>query len=275
MEKEEKKREVAFDENNHVDVKNEFITAEYPDGMKATDMKMLRFVISQCKQGDKEFFEYEFSAADIAEYMGLDTHNLYREAAEMTEKRLFNCNLRIGTEKKHELIHLFSKCSYQDGIFTMRMDEQAARLFLNLRGNFTEIPIAPILSMRNKNSIRIYELICQKFMSEYPYADCARVIDISLEELRKVTETEGKKSYDQAGHLREKVLAPSLEEIEKAAEWKIIVKNKKRSRRIIGYELTVWSRNGWEVIEKYKREGKFPPKGELPGQMSIMDYLEQ
>lgn len=274
MKKKDEKREVSFNEDNHVDVKNEFITAEYPDGIKAADMKMLRFVISQCKRGDKEFFEYEFSAAEIAEYMNMDKFNLYREAKDMTEKRLFNCNLRIGTNDDHELIHLFRKCKYRNGVFTMRMDDEAASLFLSLRGNFTEIPIAPILAMRNKNSIRIYEMICQKFMSNYPYADCAKVIDISLEELRKVTETEGKKSYDHTGHLKNKVLTPSLAEIEEAAGWKIIVENKKRGRRITGFELTVWSRAGWEVIEKYKHEGKIPPRmvqKELPGQMSIFD----
>ena len=272
MKKKDDKREVSFNEDNHVDVKNDFITAEYPDGMKAADMKMLRFVISQCKKGDKEFFEYEFSATDIAEYMNMDRHNLFKEALDMTEKRLFNCNLRIGTRNKHELIHLFKKCTYQDGKFTMKMDEEAARLFLGLRGNFTEIPIAPILAMRNKNSIRIYEVICQKFMSKYPYADCAKVIDIPLEELRKVTETEKKKSYDHTGHLKNKVLTPSLAEIEEAAGWKIIVKDKKRGKKITGFELTVWSRAGWETIEKYKKEGKFPPREELPGQMSIFDY---
>lgn len=277
MKKDRERREVTFNEDNHVDVKNEFITADYPDGIKAADMKMLRFVISQCKRGDKEFFEYEFSAEDIARHMNIDKHNLYKEAQDMTEKRLFNCNLRIGTKDDHELIHLFKKCKYKDGMFTMRMDEEAARLFLNLRGNFTEIPIAPILAMKNKNSIRIYEMICQRFMSHYPYANNAMVVNISLEELRKVTETEGKKSYDHSGHLKNKILNPSLLEIESAASWKIIVKDLKRSRRIIGFELTVWDRNGYEVMERCKREGTLPPMPKyrnddvLPGQMSLFD----
>lgn len=278
MEREDNKhrREISFNEDNHVDVKNEFITAEYPDGMKAADMKMLRFVISQCRKGDKEFYEYEFSAADIAEYMNMDRHNLYRDALDMAEKRLFNCNLRIGTKSKHRLIHLFKRCTYQNGKFTMRMDEEAASLFLGLRGNFTEIPIAPILEMKNKNSIRIYELICQKFMSHYPYADCAKVIDIPLKELREITETAGKKSYDHTGHLKNKILIPSLAEVEEAAGWKIVLKDIKRGRRIIGFTLEVWSRSGWEVTEKYKREGKLPDwmeQKDLPGQMSIFEFI--
>ncbi len=274
MEKEEKKREVSFSEDNHVDVKNDFISAEYPDGMKAADMKMLRFVISQCRKGDKEFFEYEFSASEIAEHFHMDRHNLYKEAADMVEKRLFNCNLRIGSEKDYELIHLFKKSRYKDGTFTMKMDEEAADLFLNLRGQFTEIPIYPILQMRSKNSIRIYELICQKFMSCYPHAEIATSIDCTLEELRKITEADTRKSYDHAGHFKDKILFPSLAEIETAANWKIICTDIKRSRRITGFRLEVWSAAGYAYIEKCKAEGRLPEQEQddnIPGQMSFFD----
>lgn len=274
-----KKREVSFSEDNHIDIKNPAIEAVYPDGIKASDLKMMRFVMSQCKKGDTEFFEYEFNATDIADHLNLDRHNLYREALKMTEERLFNCNLKIGSENDHELVHIFKKCKYKNGTFVMRMDDEASKYFLELRNNFTEIPIAPILTMKNKNSIRIYELICMKFMSRYPYADNATSINVTLEELRKVTETEGRKSYDQAGHLKERILNPSIEEIEKAADWKIIVTNLKRSRQVIGFNLEVWSRSGWEVIEKYKRDGILPPTKKnpdsLPGQMSFFDILEQ
>ena len=279
MKNEIENRETTFSEVNHVDVKNEFITAEYPDGIKATDMKMLRFVISQCKRGDKQFYEYEFTASDIAKHMNVDKFNLYREAQDMTEKRLFNCNLRIGTPEDHELIHLFKKCKYKDGTFIMRMDDEAAQLFLNLKGNFTEIPIAPILTMKNKNSIRIYELICQKFMSHYPYADNALSVNISLDELKKITETEGKKSYEHTGHLKNKILNPSLSEIGDTANWKIIVKDIKRSRKIIGFSLEIWDRTGYEVIEECKRNGTLPPRPKykdddnIPGQMSIYDFI--
>jgi plasmid replication initiation protein len=273
MDEKRKKREVVFNEEHHVDVKNEFITADYPEKVTAADMKMLRFIISQCQQGDREFFEYEFSAADIAEFLNMDKFNLYREARDMTEKRLFNCNLRIGAEEDHELIHLFKKCKYRKGLFTMQMDDEAARLFLDLTKNFTEIPIAPILMMKNKNSIRIYELICQKFMSKYPYNRNAKVITISLEELRTVTDALNKKSYDHAGHFKDKILKPSIKEIETAADWKIEVKDLKRSRKVTGFELTVWDRYGYELVEKYKQEGTIPPPDdELPGQMTIFDY---
>ncbi len=276
MEINEKKREVSFSEDNHVDVKNEFITAQYPDGMKAADLKMLRFIISQCKKGDKEFFEYEFSASSIAEHFNMDKSNLIREARDMTEKRLFNCNLMIGTEDDHRLFHLFRECRYKGGVFTMQMDEKAADLFLRLEERFTEIPIAPILEMRNKNSIRIYELICQKFMGKYPFSNNATSVEASIEELRKITDTEKQKSYDKAGHFKERILNPALAEIENCADWKIIVGHKKKGKKVDGFMFEVWSRSGWEIMEKYKKDGTLPPilqrMNETKGQQSLLDY---
>lgn len=277
MKKDKEKKEVSFNEDNHVDVKNTFIKAQYPEGMKAIDHKVLRFVISQCQKGDKKFFEYEFSAMDLAKFLNTDRFNLYREADEMTKKRLFNCNLEIKDRNKSgkgKLIHLFGECDYDNGTFTMQLDSKASELFLDLQANFTEIPIAPILLMKNKNSIRIYELICQRFMSHYPYADHATSINVTLDELREITETKDKKSYDHTGHFKNKILNPSITEIEACAEWKIIVTNLKRSKQVVGYNLEVWSQYGYEQVEKSKRTGELLP-GRKPdddkNQMTLWD----
>lgn len=284
MEKKEKKeRKADYGENNKVTTRNDFVTADYPSQMTAADHKMLRLVISQCRKEDREFFEYQFSAVDIAAHFGLDTSNVYREAQESV-RRLFNCNLKVGeSEKEYELLHIFKTAKYKEGIFTMQLSDEVRRLFLRLKGHFTNAPLLPILEMRNKNSIRIYELICMKLMSNFPHADIAISVEVTLEELRKVTETEKTKSYDHISHFKERVLFPSIKEIEEAADWKIICTDKKRSRRVVGFDLEIWTKSGYVVMERYKREGILPPEPKykqatdydmdmpLPGQLSIFD----
>lgn len=274
-------RKPKYDDDNKVTVRNDFVKADYPREMTATDLKLLRLVIAQCRKSDTEFYEYQFNAVDIAEQFGMDKSNLYREAKKSV-KRLFKCDLEVGTADEYELLHIFRTAKYKSGVFTMQLSEEVDKLFLQLKRNFTNIPILPILAMKNKNSIRIYELICQKFMSHYPYADHAVSVSMTLEELREITKTTQAKSYDHISHFKNKVLNPSIAEIEEAADWKILVKPKKLSRKIIGFDLEVWSRNGWEVIEKCKREGTLPPmpkyREETPeepmeGQMTIFDYL--
>lgn len=252
-------RKADYNEDNKVTVRNDFVKADYPAQMTATDLKLLRLVVAQCRKSDTEFYEYQFNAVDIADLFGIDKSNLYREA-QKSVRRLFKCDLEVGTKEEYELLHIFKTAKYKSGVFTMQLSDEVEKLFLRLKKNFTNIPLLPILAMRSKNSIRIYELICQRFMSHYPYADVAMIVKITLEELREVTDTTKSKSYDHISHLKSKILAPSIKEIETAADWKIIVKDLKLSRRIVGFELTVWDRNGYEIIEKCKREGTLPPR---------------
>lgn len=256
----EKKREADYRPEVKLTVRNDFVTADYPIDITATDLKILRMVIAQCRKNDTEFMEYDFSAMDLAEKFNMDKSNLYRVARSCV-KRLFKCDLTVGDDKKFEMLHIFRTAKYEDGWFTMKLSEEVEKLFLQLSRDFTDMPLLPILSMRNKNSIRIYELICRKFMRHYPYADHAMEITISTEELRKVTETSNTKSYDHTGHLKSRVLIPSITEIEKAAGWKIFCSDLKKSRKITGFCLEIWSRDGWEYIQDCKEKGILPNRG--------------
>ena len=147
-------------------------------------------------------------------------------------------------------------------------------LFLNLKSNFTNIPLEHIVLMKNKNSIRIYEVIRQKMMNHFPRADVYTVIEITAEEIREVTETVDKKSYNHVGHLKDRLLLPALAEIESATNWKIVCKDLKRGRKVFGFELEIWSSTGYAYIEMCKAEGKIPQiarDDQIPGQMSLFD----
>lgn len=268
----EKKREPDYRPEVKLTVRNDFVTADYPIDITATDLKILRMVIAQCRKNDTEFMEYDFSAVDLAEKFNMDKSNLYR-VARACVKRLFKCDLTVGDDKKFEMLHIFRTVKYEDGRFTMRLSEEVEKLFLQLNRDFTNMPLLPILAMRNKNSIRIYELICQKCMGHYPFADHVTEITITTEELRKVTETLNTKSYDHVGHLKSRVLVPSIMEIEKSASWKIFCNDLKKSRKVIGFRLEIWNRNGWEYVEDCKRKGIIPKQNDqIKGQTSIFDF---
>lgn len=263
------KREADYREDIKLTVRNDFVTADYPIDITATDLKILRMVIAQCRKDDKEFMEYDFSAIDLAEKFNMDKSNLYR-VARACVKRLFKCDLTVGDDKNFEMLHIFRTVRYENGRFTMRLSEEMEKLFLQLNRDFTNMPLLPILGMRNKNSIRIYELICWKLMGQYPYADHATEIMLSTEELRKVTETSKTKSYDHTGHLKSRILIPSITEIESAAGWKILIDDVKKSRKVIGFRLEVWGRIGYEYVQDCKAKGIIPDQ--IPGQMSISDF---
>ena len=273
-------REVSYDERNKVVVHNDFIKAIYPANITATDLKLMRFVISQCRKNDTSFYEYSFSVSDIADRFHIDADNMYSAAHKMV-LRLFACNLQIGDEKKYELIHIFSKVKYNSGIFTMQLGKDMKSLCLQLQRNFTSIPLLPVLAMKNKRSIRIFELIYEKLKGNLPYADVVVSVYISLNELREITETESSKSYEHMSYFRRRIIDPAVEEIEQAADWKIILSNVKSGREIKGLNFELWSRKSYEYIEDCKRKGIIPNRGnheaeediQVPGQLNISDWL--
>jgi plasmid replication initiation protein len=278
---ESQKRDVDYGEKNKVTVSNDFIKADYPKGITAMDLKLMRFVISQCRKGDTAFYEYQFSVTDIADRFHIDRMNMYRWA-HASVRRLFNCNLEIGTKQDYELLHIFRTAKYKAGTFTMQLDEKTEKKFLQLRRDFTSIPLLPVLAMKGKNSIRIYEVLCEKLMGNMPYADTAMSIYVSLEELRQITETEDKKSYDHLSHFKNKIILPSVNEIEIGADWKVIINDVKRGKKVIGINFEIWSRPSWEYIQDCKEKGILPNRGkygndeeQVPGQMTFADYFKE
>lgn len=281
------KRETDYDieQKNKVSVRNDFVKAIHPDRMDLKTMKLFRLVISQCRMSDTELYSYDFKVSDLGKALDIDSSNIYKDTEAMC-LNMMQMVLKYGggsPGKSWKMKHIFESCNYDSktGTLTIKLHEEMADLVLRLSGQFTQIPVSSILMMKSKYAIRLYELICGKMMSTKPYGDVSVSVQLSLEEIRTATGTDKKKSYDQVGHIKQKVLLPAIQDIESATGykdlkdctgWKIIVTDIKHGRKVTGFNLEIWSRAGWETIEKYKREGKFPPREELPGQMSIFDY---
>ncbi len=273
------KRDPDYRTDNKMVVRNDFIYADHPIGMSIHAMRLLRIAITQCRKNDNEFFMYEFKVSDLADMIGCSRDNLYRVADEITDQLLrviLKTNKLENIKSSGKKHVVFDVCEYDKGIIRLQIHQQMKDLLLNLSpkfGNFTRVPLAPMLLMQSKYAMRIFELICQQMMSLFPYADHATEIEVSLDDLRLVTDTVKQKTYDKISNFKNKVFLPSIADIEKAAEWKIICTDIKRSRRIVGFNLQIWSASGYAYLEYCKKTGKIPVEknDDIPGQMSLFD----
>lgn len=278
------KRDVDYRKENKMVVSNEYVKAIHPDRMSLNAMKLFRLVVTQCKLKDKEFFEYDFKITDLAEAFNIDRHSIYRETESMSIS-MMQMILRYGADDPKDgwkLKHIFESCEYLpgSGVITVKLHPDMTDLFLQLKRDFTQIPIASLLLMRSKYAIRLFEVLCEKMRNCLPYADTATEVILTLEEIRRATGTDKKKTYDKTSNLKARVLRPSLSEIEESAGWKILCYDLKKGRAVIGFRLEVWSRNGWEYVEDCKAKGILPNRGnreyesQVPGQMNIFEYLK-
>lgn len=277
------KRESNYNPDNKMVVSNHYIHAIHPEKMNINAMKLFRLAITQCRMSDKGFYEYDFRIQDIAKAFEIDADNLYRDVQENCKKMMQSLLYYGDGNPKHDWKYktIFDECSYNSktGTITVLLSDKMTDLFLQLKRDFTRIPISAVLTMKSKYAIRLYELICEKLNSRFPYADTATEIQLSLDEARKVTGTETKKTYDKISNFKSKVLLPSIREIEDNASWKIVLTDLKSGRKVTGFDMVVWSRNGWEYIEDCKRKGIIPDRGpaaeeQLDGQMNIYDFIK-
>lgn len=278
------KREVDYKKENKMVVSNDYVKAIHPDRMSLNAMKLFRLVVTQCRLKDEEFFEYDFKITDLAEAFSIDRHNLYKETQAMCIN-MMQMVLLYGEgnpQKSWKMKHIFDECSYEDGSGTIKvkLHPDMTDLFLKLKRDFTQIPIASVLLMRSKYSIRMFEILCEKMRNCMPYADTATEVTLTLEEIRIATGTDKKKTYNRISNLKDKVVKPSLAEIETAADWKIICTDLKQGRTVTGFRLEVWGRNGWEYIQDCKEKGILPNRGkygndeeQIPGQITLFDYI--
>jgi len=305
MGKREERTEIDYNPDNKMTVSNTYIRAVHPDRMGVNSMKLFRLAITQCRMNDKEFFEYSAYPGDLAKAFGTNRKDIYRDIAKHS-KDLLQSIIVYGDGNPHHKKGgrtIFSRVEYDPETkeIYIKLNPDVTELFLQLKRNFTQIPICSILAMKSKHSIRIYELICQELRGSYPFADTAMEVVIPLEAAREITGTDvqtltekGKKktinkSYDHVGHFRAKVLQPALEDIETAASWHIECKDIKRRNKITGFSLTIWTAAGWQMVQKsiqsgeplprpkHRQDPEQPeqPEMQIPGQMSLMDWIQE
>lgn len=278
------KREADYNKENKMVVRNDYVKAIHPDRMSVNAMKLFRLTIAQCRMNDEELFEYTFKAEELAKAFHIESKNLYREIQSMCMS-MMQMVLLYGEgdpRKSWTMKHIVERCTHEQGSgeIVIQLHKDMTDLLLRLKRDFTKVPIASVLLMRSKYSIRLFELLCEKIKNCLPYADTATEVTLTLEEIRKATGTDKKKTYDKTSNLKARVFNPSLSEIEESAEWKILCYDLKKGRKVIGFRLEIWSRNGWEYIEDCKAKGIIPNRGnreyesQIPGQMSIFDYVK-
>lgn len=276
-------RDADYGKENKMVVRNDYVKAIHPDRMSVNAMKLFRLTIAQCKMNDKELFVYRFKVEDLAKAFNIESRNLYREVQSMCIS-MMQMVLLYGEDdprKSWTMKHIVEQCSHEQGSgeIVIQLHSEMTDLLLKLKKNFTKVPIASILLMRSKYSIRILEVLYEKMRNCLPFADTATEVTLTLEEIRKATGTEKKKTYDRISNLKDTILNPALNEIEETAGWKILRYDLKKGRKVTGFRLEVWSRNGWEYIEDCKAKGIIPNRGnreyesQIPGQMSIFDFM--
>ncbi len=219
---------------------NGLIDAQDLSSLSLNARKLFYVAVSQCKQNDKELYEYETTPAELAEMWGIDRSNVYREADKITTELMkIVITLRTG-KKSFQKRHLFEKCNYDDDAkLTFKLHNEMTDLLLGLKKDFSKPLVWDFMKMRSPYSMALWHLFQKEMKSFKPMMTQRIEFDISLEELRAVTGTE--KKLKQIGQFKERVLDKALKEIKRNCWVNITYDNIKRGRTVTGFRFTAES----------------------------------
>lgn len=227
---------------------NGLIDAQDLSSLSLNARKLFYVAVSQCRQNDKELYEYETTPAELAEMWGIDRSNVYREADKITTELMkIVITLRTG-KKSFKKRHLFEKCNYDDdAVLTFKLHNEMTDLLLGLKKDFSKPLVWDFMKMRSPYSMALWHLFQKEMKSFKPMMTQRIEFDISLEELRAVTGCENK--FKSISEFKRFVLDKALKEIKRNCWVDIKYTNIKRGRTVTGFRFTAESIWGYMNVD--------------------------
>ncbi len=190
---------------SNVVVKDNDLIQKAKNDLTLNEQKLINFMISLIKPGDKDFQTYKIKMLDFAKLTGIDKRHIYREFKKIIES-IESKAFWFENEQVIARMHWVIKPKYikEAGVIELKLDPDIKRYLIGLQGDFTKYELYNILSLKSKYSVSLYELF-----KSYSFKS---TFTIKTEELKENIGADIP-SYKYFGMFREKVLERSINDI--------------------------------------------------------------
>lgn len=234
------KTEMCLNGENYVVMSNDLIKGK--SNLSLNELKLLRLTIMQVLKEDTDLRTYQINISELAELLDITSPSIYRDVDDMTTHLLQEI-VYVGDgnpKHKYKKFQWCSDCEYDNGVVTIRLHDNLKPYLLELKEHYTQYVLQDILILKTVYAVRMYELIVEELRTKV-YADKTATIELSIDTIRKATNTETK--YEQTAMLKVRVIDSAISEINEKLGYHITYVPIKRSRKIVGYRFTVESKN--------------------------------
>lgn len=217
---------------------NRLITANGLGNLSLYARKLFLLAISQCRQSDKEFFEYQISASDFAELTKVRKDHICEMANKLTDELLQTVIVEQSTKKSDIFLKftIFSKCSYDGSSLYFKLNPDMTDFLLHLRKNFSKPLLRDFMPMKSIFSMTIWHLMQREMQSLKPDPERPMYFRLALDELRTVTGTEEK--FQRISQFKSKVLNKAIDEIKALELADITYTDVKKGHSVVAFDFT-------------------------------------
>ena len=218
-------------ENGLVVKNNNLIEARYDLGLN--EQKIILYAVNKLDRDKKKFNILSLNIRDFFELIGT-TQERYSEIRE-TVRGLRKKEIIINTKERELIVGWLSSIDYlkDEGTIELEFSEKLAPYLLQLKERFTRYEIENILYLKNKHSIRIYELMKQ-------YEKIGKR-EFELEQFKYLLMIDGQ--YERVYDLERFVLEVAQKEINKFTDLNITYEKLKKGRKVTGLLFEIESKN--------------------------------
>jgi len=200
---------------------NELTEARY--NLTLGETRIIFFALT-CKKNGKIQREQAIKAMDLAKEYNIEKHTAYEEVSAAAKKLYERSIIRREASKVTDTIRWVSACRYDQGrgIVHVNFSPEVMPLLENLDGQFTSFYFEQIKRMTTPYASRIFVMMMQW--------KTTGVLKISVVELRERLELKDK--YKTYSNLKLRVIKPSIEQIEKHANYLVQLREIKKGRSV-------------------------------------------
>ncbi len=227
---------------------NDLIEARHTHPLSAREQKIVLTVVSMIQPSDVDFQSYEIYIRDFHEMLGLEGREHYTQIKEVVKDLMTKVIEIPRNDGGWILTHWASHIEYKtgEGKIEFAFDPKLKPYLLQLKKAFTSYRLSNILSLKSAYSIRLYELM-KKWQHLGKW-------EVPIENLReKMGVIKGK--YPQYANFKQRVLSPSVKEVNDKTDIQVTFKEIRKGRRVVKIEFAIKHDKEKEItIDNPKKE---------------------
>ena len=220
--------------NNVVTNANDLIEARYT--LNLNEQKIILYAVSNLERSKDKFNVLELKTKEFMELIGASKFR-YTEIKKIV-KGLMKKQLSIETKEFDLVVNWVTSVKYikNTGIIELEFSENLVPYLLQLQKEFTRYQLKNILYLKNKYSIRMYELLKQ-------YEKIGKR-DFTINKLKDNLMIQGK--YDDFRNLESRVIKKAIQEINEYTDLHVDYEKIKTGRSVTSILFKIASKSGLE-----------------------------
>ena len=223
---------------------NKLIDARQVQPLTPREQKLVLAFVSMIQPEDKDFKVYSLEIKTFHKLLNIKGRENYTQIRNIL-KKLMTKTIEIPTENGYLITHWASHIEYitGEGRVEFSFEPKLKPYLLQLKRDFTSYRLINALLLNSSYSIRLYELL-KKWQKIGKWR-------VNVDELRKMLGA-NQKSYNVYGNFKNRVLKPSIEEVNNETDINVSYKEIKEVRKVVAIEFkvknTVHNSIGLDVI---------------------------